>query len=107
MLYPLALYTYIYLFPSTGKTCEAKPACWKDYSAAICTIFFCYQGEGSVSAGFAEVGENIVVTRFTNAGCKEGDEIKETVEQENPEIFSTEWEVDDELITAGFRISLV
>ena len=82
------LLPYIYLFPSTGKTCEAKPACWKDYSAAICTIFFCYQGEGSVSAGFAEVGENIVVTRFTNAGCKEGDEIKETVEQENPEIFS-------------------
>ena len=52
------------------------------------------KGGGSILIGCSDEGVDVVATRFTNIGCKEGDEIESTDDLKNPEILPAEWEVD-------------
>ena len=52
------------------------------------------KGGGSILIGCSDEGVDVVATRFTNIGCKEGDEIESTDDQKNPDILPAEWEVD-------------
>ena len=54
------------------------------------------KGGGSILIGCSDEGVDVVATRFTNSGCKEGDEIESTDDQQNPDILPAEWEVDAE-----------
>ena len=67
---------------------------------AITTIpvkYGCFEDNGgSILIGCSDEGVDVVATRFTNSGCKEGDEIESTDDQKNPETLPAEWEVDAE-----------
>ena len=114
--------------PEAACTCEPSETQWcyaskedgqiRETMSVKYGCFDGFQGDGSVRAGCAEMGDDILITRFNNAGCKEGDEIESTDDQENPEIFSAEWEAEiavqsgssdtctaDELNTSKFLLS--
>ena len=65
---------------------------------AITTIpvkFGCFDISGeSISIGCSDEGVDVMATRFTNIGCKKGDEIESTDDQKNPDILPAEWVVD-------------
>ena len=114
--------------PEAACTCEPSETQWcyaskedgqiRETNSVKYGCFDGFQGYGSARAGCAEMGDDILITRFNNAGCKEGDEIESTDDQENPEIFSAEWEAEiavqsgssdtctaDELNTSKFLLS--
>jgi len=88
--------------PSDTHFCFARKQ-WIDGAShePITTVpvkYGCFdnKGGGSILIGCSDEGVDVVATRFTNSGCKEGDEIESTDDQKNPDILPAEWEVDAE-----------